>query len=414
MLRHYNEKYKESWSLHLKSRIKTMTAKGGLRAMTHLFDPLAIRDITFANRVFVSPMCEYSSTDGFASDWHFVHLGSRAVGGAGLVLTEATAVVAEGRISPQDLGIWKDEHIEPLARIVQFIHEQGGVAGMQLAHAGRKASTYAPGKGHGRIPVSESGWDNVMAPSALPFSPDYPMPKALSIDGIKNVVSAFAAAARRACEAGFRVIEIHAAHGYLLHEFLSPLSNHRTDAYGGSFENRTRILREVVAAVRDSWPEGAPLFVRISATDWVEGGWDVPQSVELARQLKELGADLIDCSSAGLVPHAMIPVGPGYQTQFAEQIRREANILTGAVGMITSPVQAEHILVTGQADAVVIAREFLRDPYWPLRAARELGQPTTWPVQYLRAAPEGSQARVPVDLKEMESCFEEQHAIPER
>jgi 2,4-dienoyl-CoA reductase-like NADH-dependent reductase (Old Yellow Enzyme family) len=382
--------------------------------MTHLFDPLAIRDITFANRVFVSPMCEYSSADGFASDWHFVHLGSRAVGGAGLVLTEATAVVPEGRISPQDLGIWKDEHIEPLARIVQFIHEQGSVAGMQLAHAGRKASTYAPGRGHGRIPVSEGGWDNVMAPSALPFSADYPMPRALSVDGIKNVVSAFAAAARRACAAGFRVIEIHAAHGYLLHEFLSPLSNQRTDAYGGSFENRTRILREVVGAVRDSWPEGAPLFVRISATDWVEGGWDIRQSVELARELKELGADLIDCSSAGLVPHAVIPVGPGYQTQFAEQIRREAGILTGAVGMITSPVQAEHILVTGQADAVVIAREFLRDPYWPLRAARELGQPTTWPVQYLRAAPEGSQARVPVDLKELESCFEEQHAVPER
>jgi 2,4-dienoyl-CoA reductase-like NADH-dependent reductase (Old Yellow Enzyme family) len=382
--------------------------------MTHLFDRLAIRDITFANRVFVSPMCEYSSTDGFANDWHVVHLGSRAVGGAGLVLTEATAVLPEGRISPQDLGIWKDDHIEPLARIVRFIHEQGSAAGMQLAHAGRKASTYAPGKGHGRIPEAEGGWNNVVAPSALLFTEGYSMPQALSIDGIQNIVSAFAAAARRVCEAGFRVIEIHAAHGYLIHEFLSPISNQRTDAYGGSFENRTRILREMVAAVRDSWPERAPLFVRISATDWVDGGWDIQQSVELARQLKELGADLIDCSSGGNVAHAQIPVGPGYQTQFAEQIRREAGILTGAVGMITSPVQAEHIMVTGQADAVVIAREFLRDPYWPLRAARELGQAISWPVQYLRAAPEGSQARVPVDLKNLKSCFEEQHAIPER
>jgi 2,4-dienoyl-CoA reductase-like NADH-dependent reductase (Old Yellow Enzyme family) len=359
-------------------------------------------------------MCEYSSTDGYANDWHFVHLGSRAVGGAGLVLTEATAVLPEGRISPQDLGIWMDEHIEALARVVRFIHEQGSVAGMQLAHAGRKGSTYAPGAGHGTVPESNGGWKNVVAPSALPFADDYPMPRALSIDGIQNIVSAFAAAARRACEAGFRVIEVHAAHGYLIHEFLSPLSNQRRDAYGGSFENRIRILREIVAAVRDSWPEGAPLLVRISATDWIDGGWDIQQSVELARQLKELGADLIDCSSGGNVAHAKVPVGPGYQTQFAEQIRREAGILTGAVGMITSPVQAEHVLATGQADAVIIARELLRDPYWPLRAARELGQATSWPVQYLRAAPEGSQARVAVDLKNLESCFEEQHAIPER
>jgi 2,4-dienoyl-CoA reductase-like NADH-dependent reductase (Old Yellow Enzyme family) len=378
--------------------------------MTHLFDLLTIRDITFANRVFVSPMCQYSSTDGYANDWHFAHLGSRAVGGAGLVLTEATAVLPEGRISPEDLGIWMDDHIEPLARIVRFIHEQGSVAGIQLAHAGRKASTYAPWAGHGMVPESGGGWNNVVAPSALAFTDGYRMPRALSIDGIKNVVSAFAAAARRACEAGFRVIEIHAAHGYLIQEFLSPLSNRRTDAYGGSFENRTRLLREIVATVRGVWPERAPLFVRISASDWIEGGWDIQQSVELARQLKELGADLIDCSSGGNVPGAEIPVGPGYQTPFAEQIRREANILTGAVGMITSPVQAEHILVTGQADAVMIARELLRDPYWPLRAARELGQPTSWPVQYLRAAPEGSQARVPVDLKNLESCFEEQHA----
>jgi len=378
--------------------------------MTHLFDPLVIRAIRFANRVFVSPMCEYSSLDGYPSDWHFVHLGSRAVGGSGLVLTEATAVLPEGRISPQDLGIWMDDHIEALARIVRFIHEQGSVAGMQLAHAGRKASTYRPWAGQGRVPENEGGWNNVVAPSALAFADSYPMPRALSIDGIQNIVNAFAAAARRACEAGFRVIEIHAAHGYLIHEFLSPLSNQRTDAYGGSFENRTRLLREVVAAVRGVWPKQAPLFVRISASDWIVGGWDIQQSVELARQLKELGVDLIDCSSGGNVPRAEIPVGPGYQTPFAEQIRREANILTGAVGMITSPRQAEDILATGQADAVIIAREFLRDPYWPLRAARELGQPMSWPVQYLRAAPEGSQARVPVDLKNFESCFDEQPA----
>jgi 2,4-dienoyl-CoA reductase-like NADH-dependent reductase (Old Yellow Enzyme family) len=359
-------------------------------------------------------MCQYSNTDGYANDWHFVHLGSRAVGGAGLVLTEATAVLPEGRISPDDLGVWMDEHIEPLARIARFIHEQGSAAGMQLAHAGRKASTYRPWAGHGRVPESEGGWDNVVAPSALAFADDYPIPQALSLDGIKNIISAFADAARRACEAGFRVIEIHAAHGYLVHEFLSPFSNQRTDAFGGSFENRTRILRKIVAAVRDAWPERAPLFVRISATDWIDGGWDIQQSVELARQLRDLGADLIDCSSGGNVAHARIPAGPGYQAPFAEQIRREANILTGAVGMITSPIQAEHIIGTGQADAVIIARELLRDPYWPLRAARELGQPISWPAQYLRAALGGSQARVAVDLKNLESCFEEQYAIPER
>ncbi len=381
--------------------------------MAHLFDPLSIRDLTFANRVFVSPMCEYSSIDGYANDWHFVHLGSRAVGGAGLVFTEATAIVPEGRISPQDLGIWSDDHIAPLSRIVRFIHEQGSVAGMQLAHAGRKASTYRPWEGPGTVPENAGGWTNVVAPSALPFADHYPMPRALTSDGIQEVVAAFAEAARRACEAGFRVIEIHAAHGYLLHEFLSPLSNRRQDAYGGSFENRTRLLREVVIAVRSAWPEGAPLFVRISATDWVDGGWDIEQSVELARGLKDMGVDLIDCSSGGNVAHAQIPVGPGYQTRFAEQVRREAGIMTGSVGMIVSPAQAEHILATGQADVVIMAREFLRDPYFPLRAARELGQSVSWPVQYLRAAPEGAQARVPVDLKNLESCFEEQHAIPE-
>ena len=362
--------------------------------MPHLFDAFWIRDVKFVNRVIVSPMCEYSSTDGYANDWHFVHLGSRAVGGAGLVFTEATAVLPEGRISPQDLGIWSDDHIQPLSRITGFIHGQGSIAGMQLAHAGRKASTYRPWDGNGAILAADGGWKNVVAPSAVPFADHYPMPRALTTDGIQEIVAAFAEAARRACEAGFQVLEIHAAHGYLIHEFLSPLSNHRTDSYGGSFENRTRLLREIVVAVRRVWPERAPLFVRISATDWVEGGWDIEQSVELGRQLKQLGIDLVDCSSGGNVAQAKIPVGPGYQTPFAERIRRESNIMTGAVGMITSPVQAEHILATGQADAVIIAREMLRDPYWPLRAARELGQAMTWPVQYLRAAPEGTKPRV--------------------
>ena len=382
--------------------------------MPGLFDPLAIGGLTFANRVFVSPMCQYSSKDGYANDWHFVHLGSRAVGGAGLVLTEATAVLPEGRISPQDLGIWDDGHIEMLGRIVSFIHEQGSIAGMQLAHAGRKASTRRPWEAQGTVPESEGGWTKVVAPSALAFGETYPMPQALTIDGIQEVVVAFAAAARRACQAGFRVLEIHAAHGYLIHEFLSPLSNRREDNYGGSFENRTRLCREVVTAVRSAWPKELPLFLRISATDWIDGGWDIDESVKLAAELKQMGVDLIDCSSGGNVPHAKIPVGPGYQVAFAERIRREAGIMTGAVGMITSPVQAEHIIRTGQADAVIMAREFLRDPYWPLRAARELSQTIAWPVQYLRAAPKGAQPRVPVNLKSFESCFEEQHGVPER
>ena len=355
--------------------------------MSHLFDPLTIRRQIFANRVFVSPMCEYSSDDGFANDWHLVHLGSRAVGGAGLVLTEATAVSAEGRISPQDLGIWKDDHIDFLSRIVRFIHEQGSVAGMQLAHAGRKASTYRPWSGNGAVPVANGGWPDVLAPSAVAFADNYPMPQALTLDGIARVTNAFVDAARRAHQAGFRVIELHAAHGYLLHEFLSPLSNQRQDHYGGSFENRTRLLREVVQAVRRVWPEAAPLFVRISATDWVEGGWEIEQSVELARQLKPLGVDFIDCSTGGNAEQAKIPVGPGYQVPFAERIRRDAGILTGAVGLITEPSQAEHIVSSGQADAVLLARELLRDPYFPLRAARELGQEIGWPAQYLRAGP---------------------------
>jgi len=363
--------------------------------MPNLFDPLSIRDVTLSNRIVVSPMCEYSSTDGFANDWHLVHLGSRAVGGAGLVMTEASAVTPEGRISPQDLGIWSDQHVEFLARITRFIHSQGSVAGIQLAHAGRKASTYRPSDGNGTVPESSGGWKNVVAPSAIPFAENYPMPQALATEGIQAVVRAFVEAAGRARQAGFRVIEIHAAHGYLLSEFLSPLANHRTDQYGGSFENRIRLLLEVVAAIRGSWPESAPLFVRISATDWVEGGWTLDDSVELAWRLKHSGVDLVDCSSGGNVPPGQIPVGPGYQTGFAERIRRETKILTGAVGMITAPAQADHIIRTGQADVAIIAREFLRDPYWPLRAARELGYPVPWPVQYLRAAPQGTKARVP-------------------
>lgn len=361
--------------------------------MPHLFDPLTIRSQTFSNRVFVSPMCQYSSDDGFANDWHLVHLGGRAVGGAGLVLTEATAVTPEGRISPQDLGIWKDDHVDFLSRIVRFIHGQGSVAGMQLAHAGRKASTCRPWSGSGAVPVADGGWPDVLAPSAVPFADDYPMPQALGVDGIARVTAAFADAARRALAAGVRVIEIHAAHGYLLHEFLSPLSNQRTDHYGGSFDNRTRFVRDVVTAVRGVWPEHLPVFVRISATDWLEGGWDIEQSVELARQLKPLGTDFIDCSSGGNAAHAKIPVGPGYQAPFAERIRRDAGILTGAVGLITEPSQAEQIIASGQADAVLLARELLRDPYFPLHAAHALGQAIAWPAQYLRAGPQGAIAR---------------------
>ena len=360
--------------------------------MPNLFDALRIRGLQFHNRVFVSPMCQYSSDDGFVNDWHLVHLGSRAVGGAALVTTEATAVTPEGRITPQDLGLWKDAHVEPLARIVRFVRGQGSRAGIQLAHAGRKASTYRPWDGKpGSVPPADGGW-TALAPSAVAFE-GYAAPTAASEQDIREVVGAFAAAARRAREAGFEVIEVHAAHGYLLHEFLSPLSNQRTDRYGGSFENRTRILREVVEAVRREWPEQLPLFVRISATDWAPGGWDAEQSVALARGLAPLGVDLVDCSSGGLVAHATIPVAPGYHVPFAEKIRREAGVLTGAVGLITGVAQAEAIIAAGQADAVLLAREMLRDPYWPLRAARELQQPAPWPAQYLRAAPAGSAAR---------------------
>jgi 2,4-dienoyl-CoA reductase-like NADH-dependent reductase (Old Yellow Enzyme family) len=366
----------------------------------HPFLPITIGSLTLANRIVVSPMCEYSSEDGFASDWHLVHLGSRAVGGAGLVFTEATAVSPEARISPQDLGLWKDEHIAPLARITAFLHSQGSHAGIQLAHAGRKASTFRPGDGEGRIAPEAGGWSNVLAPSPIPFSATYPQPQELDAAGLAGVRDAFRAAAQRAARAGFDVIEIHAAHGYLLHEFLSPLSNQRSDNYGGSFDNRVRLLLETVAAVREAWPQPRPLFVRISATDYTDGGWDLPQSIRLAALLRGRGVDLIDVSSGGNVATAHIPVGPAYQVPFAEAIRRETGILTGAVGMITDPAQAASILRTGQADLVFLAREFLRDPYWPLHASAALDIPASWPVQYLRAAPRGSTARASLPPQE--------------
>jgi 2,4-dienoyl-CoA reductase-like NADH-dependent reductase (Old Yellow Enzyme family) len=351
-----------------------------------LFDPLLLREVTLRNRIIVSPMCQYSSEDGFANDWHLVHLGSRAVGGSALVFTEAAAVTPEGRISPQDLGIWKDEHVSELAQMVRFIDGQGAVAGMQLAHAGRKASTQPPWKGNRVLqPGEEGGFRPISAPSPIPFRPEDPVPEELDSKGIARIVKAFGDAAERALRAGFRVLELHAAHGYLLHEFLSPLSNRRTDAYGGPFENRIRILLEVTRSVRARWPDRWPLFVRISATDWVEDGWDVDQSVELSRRLAREGVDLIDCSSGGLLPGAKVPVGPGYQTAFAERIRREAAVKTGAVGMIRGADQAEHIVRSGQADVVLLARQLLRDPYWPLKAARHLGVQVRWPVQYERA-----------------------------
>ncbi len=352
---------------------------------TNLFSPLQLRDVTLRNRIGVSPMCQYSSVDGFANDWHFVHLGTRAVGGAALVMTEATAVVPEGRISPQDLGLWKDEQIPELARIFRFIEDQGSLPAMQLAHAGRKASTSPPWEGGNAVAVVDGGWRPIHAPSAVAFDADDIVPEALDETGIRNVVQAFAAAAQRALTAGAKVIEIHAAHGYLLHEFFSPLSNERTDGYGGSFENRTRIAREVVQAVRALWPERLPLLVRISATDWVHGGWDIDQSVELARQLKPLGVDMFDCSSGGTVPNAKIPLAPGYQVPFAERIRRETDMPTAAVGMITTPEQANELITNGRADMVFMAREFLREPYWPLKAAAQLGAELNPPVQYGRA-----------------------------
>jgi 2,4-dienoyl-CoA reductase-like NADH-dependent reductase (Old Yellow Enzyme family) len=350
-----------------------------------LFDELKIRGLTLRNRIAVSPMCQYSSTDGLANDWHFVHLGSRAVGGAALVFTEATAVSPEGRISPQDLGIWSDAHTEALARIVPFIDAHGAAAGIQLAHAGRKASMRRPWEPAGIVPVSEGGWEKVDGPSAIAFASDFLVPHEMTEQEIAGVVDDFAAAAKRALAAGFRVIELHAAHGYLISEFLSPLSNTRTDRYGGSFENRTRFARDVATAVRRVWPESHPLFARISATEYAEGGWDLPQSIELARALKECGVDLVDCSSGGNIAAAKIPLGPGYQVPFADAIKRNAGIMTGAVGLITDSAQAERVIQDGHADIVLLAREMLRDPYWPMRAAAELGQTVRWPDQYLRA-----------------------------
>jgi 2,4-dienoyl-CoA reductase-like NADH-dependent reductase (Old Yellow Enzyme family) len=352
--------------------------------MARLFTPFTLRGVTFRNRIFVSPMCQYSSRDGLATDWHLVHLGSRAVGGAGLVMVEATAVSPEGRISPDDSGIWSDRHAEAFLPVARFIREQGAIPGIQIAHAGRKASTDLPWRGGAPLAPAARGWQP-LAPSPLPFAPGHPMPHELTADDLGMIEAQFRDAALRALAAGFQVVEIHMAHGYLLHEFLSPLANHRRDDYGGPLDNRLRFPLRVARAVRDVWPDDLPLFVRISATDWVEGGWDLGQSITLVHHLKGLGIDLIDCSAGFLTPDADIPFGPGYQTPFATAVRRETGIATGAVGFITDPAQAEQIVATGLADAVLLARQFLRDPYWPLHAARELGVDIPWPEQYLRA-----------------------------
>jgi 2,4-dienoyl-CoA reductase-like NADH-dependent reductase (Old Yellow Enzyme family) len=365
----------------------------------HLFAPLKLRTLTLPNRIAVSPMCEYSSIDGFANEWHFVHLGSRALGGAGLVITEANSVSPEARITLRDLGIWKDEHIPELKRITTFLHQHGAYAGTQLAHAGRKASMAIPWEKTRTIPPSEGGWQPV-APSAIRFAEDYPLPSALSRAGMDKITDDFAAAARRALAAGFDLVELHAAHGYLLHEFLSPLSNHRPDEYGGSFENRVRFPLEVIRAVRAVWPQHLPLFVRISATDWAPeslgASWDLPQSVAFSKLMKQAGVDLVDVSSGGNHPAQQVPIGPGYQVHCSETIHREAEISTGAVGMITEAAQADQIVRTGQASLVLLAREMLRNPYWPLHAAHVLGQPAPWPVQYLRAAGGKTEPRGPV------------------
>jgi 2,4-dienoyl-CoA reductase-like NADH-dependent reductase (Old Yellow Enzyme family) len=350
----------------------------------HLFSQLRLRELTISNRVFVSPMCQYSSDNGLPTDWHMVHLGSRAVGGAGLVMVEATAVSPEARISPGDSGIWSDAHANAFAPIVRFIESQGTVPAIQLAHAGRKASTMLPWKGRSEVPVSAGGWQTI-APSAIPFNDAYPKPRAMNNDDIEAVVAQFVAAAERSLQAGFRVIELHMAHGYLLHQFLSPLSNHRTDEFGGSWENRVRLPLRIAKAVRETWPLDRPMFVRISASDWAEGGWDLPQSIRFCCELRDVGVDLIDCSSGGLVSYAKIPLSPGYQVPFADAIRRKAHLPTGAVGLITEPKQADEIIFSGKADAVLLARAMLRDPYWPLHAAKELGADIHWPVQYERA-----------------------------
>jgi 2,4-dienoyl-CoA reductase-like NADH-dependent reductase (Old Yellow Enzyme family) len=350
-----------------------------------LFTPLALRSVVLRNRILVSPMCQYSSSGGFATDWHLVHLGSRAVGGAAAVIAEATSVSPEGRISPHDLGIWQDAHVEPLRRITNFIAARGSVPGIQLAHAGRKASVDVPWRGGRALDETEGGWRPLFAPSAEAFSSRTAVPAAMTKADIERIIGDFARATSRALDAGFKIIELHGAHGYLLHEFLSPLSNMRKDEYGGSFENRIRFVLETVDAVRHVWPDDLPLFIRLSSTDWTEGGWDIVQSTELARILRDRGVDLIDASSGGNVAGATIPVGPGYQVGFAEAIRRDAGVLTGAVGLITDPHQADEIIRSSKADVVILARELLRDPYWPLRAARELGVKVTWPEQYQRA-----------------------------
>lgn len=347
-----------------------------------LLTPLTIRGVTLRNRIVVSPMCQYCAKDGFADDWHLVHLGSRAAGGAGLVFTEATAVTAQGRISESDLGLWKDEHIEPLSRIAAFIQRMGAVPAIQLAHAGRKGSSLPPWEGRGQLIDETKGRWTTVAPSPIPFFPADPPPQELSLKGIQEVIAAFIAAAKRAIQAGFKIIEVHAAHGYLLHSFLSPLSNQRKDQYGGDLTNRTRLLLELVEGLRKVMPGKMPLFVRISASDWVEGGWDIEQSVKLSDGLKGLGVDLIDVSSGGTVPHANIPVGPGYQVPFAARIRHQCSIMTGAVGLITEPNQANDIVMSGSADLVFLAREMLRNPYFALQAEHTLDQAPSWPLQY--------------------------------
>ena len=351
--------------------------------MSKLFSPLTIGNVSLKNRIAMSPMCQYSSRGGFVSDWHLVHYGTRAVGGAGLIILEASAVVPEGRITPGDIGIWSNDHIAGLEKLVSFIHQQGSVAGIQLAHAGRKASCAVPAAGGKQLGLNEGGWQTV-APSEIPFMTSERTPHKLNKEEISNIAGSFMKAAERAIAAGFRVIEIHAAHGYLLQEFLSPLSNKRNDEYGGPFENRIRFLTEVVSAVRRVWPEGNPLFVRISSTEWTDGGWTPEESVRLAAILKDSGVDLIDCSSGGNVHNAKIPAAPGYQVPFSEEIRK-TGIMTSAVGLITGAVQAEAILQEGQADLILMGRELLRNPYFPLNAARELGDEIKWRDQYLRA-----------------------------
>ncbi len=351
--------------------------------MPGLFTPLTLRSVTFPNRAWVSPMCQYSARDGLPTDWHLVHLGSRAVGGAGLVMTEATAVTAEGRISPADLGLWSAAHQEALARLVEVVHANGARAGVQLAHAGRKASTRPPWQGHGAVPIGEGGWATC-APSPVAFG-DLPAPRELDAAELPGLAQAFAHAAARAAQAGADVVEVHAAHGYLLHQFLSPLSNRRTDGYGGDLAGRMRFPLEVVEAVRAAWPASRPLFVRVSATDWVPGGWDLGQTVAFAKELASRGVDLVDCSSGGLVVDAVVPASPGYQVPFAAAVRAQAGLATAAVGLVTDAGQAQAIVAGGEADAVFLARALLRDPYWPLRAAAELGAEARWPVQYQRA-----------------------------